>query len=203
MPRSPLHPALRRVRQRSSWSTVTVALGSRAPCSVACIVTSSPDWIARRLTAAGMRSINNVVDVSNYVMLELNQPNHAYDLDALGGDGFRVRRAREGETMVTLDGVERAFTADDLLICDANDVPIGIGGIMGGLDSEINDTHHHDRPRDRLVRADRHRQDRRPTRPAQRGVAALRSRRRSTWHAVGARPLRRAAATDMPRPRRP
>ncbi|HVE18541.1 MAG TPA: phenylalanine--tRNA ligase subunit beta, partial [Ilumatobacteraceae bacterium] len=100
----------------------------------------SPDWIAHRLAAAGMRSINNVVDVSNYVMLELNQPNHAYDLDTLGGGGFRVRRAAEGETMVTLDGFERTLIADDLLICDATDTPIGIGGIMGGLDSEISDS---------------------------------------------------------------
>ncbi|MGD9999357.1 MAG: phenylalanine--tRNA ligase subunit beta [Ilumatobacteraceae bacterium] len=97
----------------------------------------SPQWLARRLQAAGMRSINNVVDVSNAVMLELNQPNHAYDLDALGGHGFRIRLAREGETMTTLDDVTRTLTADDLLICDANDVPIGIGGVMGGLESEI------------------------------------------------------------------
>ncbi|MGZ4764335.1 MAG: phenylalanine--tRNA ligase subunit beta [Ilumatobacteraceae bacterium] len=103
-------------------------------------VTSSPDLIVRRLTAAGMRSINDVVDVSNYVMLELNQPNHAYDLDTLGGEGFRVRRARDGESMVTLDGVERTFNVDDLLICDANDAPIGIGGIMGGLNSEISES---------------------------------------------------------------
>jgi phenylalanyl-tRNA synthetase beta chain len=102
-------------------------------------VTSSPNWIAQRLAAAGMRSINNVVDVSNYVMLELNQPNHAYDLDTLGGGGFRVRLAADGETMTTLDGVERGLTAGDLLICDATDTPIGIGGIMGGLDSEISD----------------------------------------------------------------
>jgi phenylalanyl-tRNA synthetase beta chain len=103
-------------------------------------VTSSPSWIAQRLAAAGMRSINNVVDVSNYVMLELNQPNHAYDLDTLGGEGFRVRVAHDGEAMVTLDGVERTLTHDDLLICDANNTPIGIGGIMGGLDSEISDS---------------------------------------------------------------
>ncbi len=103
-------------------------------------VTSSPNWIARRLAAAGMRSINNVVDVSNYVMLERNQPNHAYDLDTLGGGGFRVRCARDGETMVTLDGIERTFTSEDLLICDATDTPIGVGGIMGGLDSEISET---------------------------------------------------------------
>ena len=100
----------------------------------------SPDWIAHRLAASGMRSINNVVDVSNYVMLELNQPNHAYDLDTLGGGGFRVRRAVEGETMVTLDGFARTLIADDLLICDATDTPIGIGGIMGGLDSEISES---------------------------------------------------------------
>ncbi len=100
-------------------------------------VGASPDWIARRLSAAGMRSINNVVDVSNFVMLELNQPNHAYDLDALGGHGFRIRLAAEGERLATLDGVVRTCTADDLLICDGHDVPIGLAGIMGGLDSEI------------------------------------------------------------------
>ncbi len=100
----------------------------------------SPTWLGQRLAAAGMRSINNVVDVSNYVMLELNQPNHAYDLDTLGGQGFRVRCAVDGESIVTLDGVERTLTHDDLLICDATDAPIGIGGIMGGLDSEISET---------------------------------------------------------------
>ena len=99
----------------------------------------SARWMADRLTNAGMRPINNVVDVSNYVMLERNQPNHAYDLATLGGGGFRIRLARAGETMVTLDGVTRAFGPDDLLICDANDVPIGVGGIMGGQDSEISD----------------------------------------------------------------
>jgi phenylalanyl-tRNA synthetase beta chain len=99
----------------------------------------SARWMAERLTNAGMRPINNVVDVSNYVMLEMNQPTHAYDLATLGGGGFRIRRAQDGETIVTLDGATRAVRADDLLICDANDVPIGIGGIMGGLDSEISD----------------------------------------------------------------
>jgi phenylalanyl-tRNA synthetase beta chain len=104
------------------------------------VIGPSAEWMARRLTAAGMRPINNVVDVSNYVMLELNQPNHAYDLDTLGGGGFRIRRARDGEHLTTLDGEDRTFTADDLFICDANDVPIGVGGIMGGLDTEISDS---------------------------------------------------------------
>ncbi len=102
-------------------------------------VSESPDWMKSRLAAAGMRPINNVVDVSNYVMLETNQPNHAYDFDTLGGGGFRIRVARDGESMITLDGVERTLTVDDLLICDAADRPIGIAGIMGGQNTEISD----------------------------------------------------------------
>jgi phenylalanyl-tRNA synthetase beta chain len=101
------------------------------------VVGPSAPWMQQRLTAAGMRPISNVVDVSNYVMLELDQPNHAYDLDTLGGGGFRIRAAGAGERMTTLDGVERSFTTDDLLICDADDRPIGVGGVMGGLDTEI------------------------------------------------------------------
>jgi phenylalanyl-tRNA synthetase beta chain len=108
------------------------------------VVGPSADWMARRLRAAGMRPISNVVDVSNYVMLELDQPNHAYDLATLhgpeGGEpGFRIRLAGDGETMITLDDVRRTLTADDLLICDAADRPIGVAGVMGGLDTEITD----------------------------------------------------------------
>jgi phenylalanyl-tRNA synthetase beta chain len=99
----------------------------------------SPAWLAQRLTLAGMRPINNVVDASNYVMLELGQPNHAYDLDKLPGGGLRVRMAHGGETLVTLDDVERRFSGDDLLICDAHDQPVGIAGIMGGASSEVTD----------------------------------------------------------------
>ena len=103
-------------------------------------IAPSPDWMVSRLAAAGMRSINNVVDVSNYVMLETNQPNHAYDFATLGGGGFKIRLAVKGETMITLDGVERSLTHDDLLICDATDRPIGIAGIMGGQNTEISDS---------------------------------------------------------------
>src|SRR4051812_46586477 len=99
----------------------------------------SPARIASRLTLLGMRPINNVVDVSNYVMLELGQPSHPYDLALVGGGGLRVRRANDGETLVTLDDVERTLTSDDLLICDARDEPNGIGGIMGGASSEISE----------------------------------------------------------------
>jgi phenylalanyl-tRNA synthetase beta chain len=93
--------------------------------------------MAERLTAAGMRPINNVVDVSNYVMLELGRPNHPYDAALIPPTGFVVRRARDGEQMATLDGVLRTFTPHDLLICDGEDRPIGIGGVMGGAATEI------------------------------------------------------------------
>jgi phenylalanyl-tRNA synthetase beta chain len=121
---------------------VEIVAGDRCPRFATVVignvtVTSSPDWMARRLAAAGMRSINNIVDVSNYVMLETNQPNHAYDYHALGGGGFRIRMAAEGETIVTLDDVERTLTDADLLICDATDRPIGLAGIMGGQNTEI------------------------------------------------------------------
>ena len=100
----------------------------------------SPDHVARRLALAGMRPINNVVDASNYVMLELGQPTHPYDRALLPGEGFIVRRARPGETLVTLDGIARRLgDGDDCLICDAESTPIGIGGIMGGASSEISD----------------------------------------------------------------
>jgi phenylalanyl-tRNA synthetase beta chain len=100
----------------------------------------SPQWLQGRLTLAGMRPINNVVDASNYVMLELGQPTHPYDRDRLPGHGFVVRRARAGEVVTTLDDVERTMHGDDCLICDAEGNPVGIGGIMGGASSEISDT---------------------------------------------------------------
>ena len=103
----------------------------------------SPQWVARRLTLAGMRPISNLVDASNYVMLELGQPTHPYDLDKLPGRGLRVRAANPGETVETLDGVERRLgdgPNPDCLICDAEDRPVGIAGVMGGASSEISDT---------------------------------------------------------------
>ena len=122
--------------------TVELVAGDRCGRFTATVISGiavgpSPEWMARRLIAVGMRPINNVVDVCNYVMLERNQPNHAYDLDALGGGGFRVRLASDGETITTLDEVERTLTAADLMICDADDMPIGVGGVMGDRDSEI------------------------------------------------------------------
>ena len=105
------------------------------------VVGPSAPLVARRLTLAGMRPISNVVDASNYVMLELGQPTHPYDLDLLPGHGLLVRRAEKGEVVVTLDEVERRVgDGDDCLICDATGTPVGIGGIMGGASSEISAT---------------------------------------------------------------
>ncbi|CAN5810649.1 phenylalanine--tRNA ligase subunit beta [soil metagenome] len=100
----------------------------------------SPTWLQRRLVALGMRPISALVDISNYVMLELGQPNHPYDLAAVAGATLRARRAVEGETLVTLDEVTRTFTTDDLLICDGEDHPVGIAGVMGGAAGEIGAT---------------------------------------------------------------
>ncbi|MSQ24165.1 MAG: phenylalanine--tRNA ligase subunit beta [Chloroflexi bacterium] len=98
----------------------------------------SPQWMQRRLQQCGMRPINNLVDVTNYVMFELGQPMHAFDADRLAEATVRVRRARTGERLTTIDGVEREMPANALLIADSAR-PIGVAGIMGGLDSEISD----------------------------------------------------------------
>ncbi|MEX2254519.1 MAG: phenylalanine--tRNA ligase subunit beta [Acidimicrobiia bacterium] len=100
---------------------------------------ASPPWLAQRLIKAGMRPISNVVDVTNYVLLERNQPLHAFDLTRLAGRGIVVRLADAGERMTTLDGVERALDPADLLICDAARAPQAIAGIMGGATSEVSD----------------------------------------------------------------
>jgi phenylalanyl-tRNA synthetase beta chain len=102
----------------------------------------SPAWLARRLTLAGMRPISNLVDISNYVMLELGQPTHPYDLDRLPGGSLGVRAAEVGEVLTTLDDVERSLgggPSPDVLITDAEGTPVGIAGIMGGASSEVHD----------------------------------------------------------------
>ncbi len=96
----------------------------------------SPDWMQKRLVECGMRPINNVVDVTNYVMLETGQPLHAFDADTLRGDTIIVRRAQSGEKLVTLDETERELDDEVLLITDESG-PIGIAGIMGGHNSEV------------------------------------------------------------------
>ena len=126
-------------------ASVEIVDGAACPRFVARVLRDvtigpSPTWLANRITQAGMRPISNVVDVSNYVMLELGHPNHAYDLDKVAGGRLRVRFAHDGEQLVTLDDVERSFLVADVLICDGEDTPIGVAGVMGGASTEISDT---------------------------------------------------------------
>ncbi len=102
----------------------------------------SPDWMQRRLLAAGMRPLNVVVDITNYVMLELGQPLHAYDYDTLPEGQIIVRTAQPGETLTTLDGQQRQLSPEMLVIAD-RDRAIGIAGVMGGSDTEVSDTTRH------------------------------------------------------------
>lgn len=101
-------------------------------------IAPSPKWMQRRLAAAGIRPINNIVDITNYVMEEFGQPMHAYDYDHIAGHEIVVRRAKEDERFVTLDGQERAMDGDVLMICDG-EKSVGIAGIMGGENSMITD----------------------------------------------------------------
>ena len=98
----------------------------------------SPSWIQNRLRAVGSRPINNVVDITNYVMLEMGQPMHAFDLDRLNGDKIIIKRAVPGQKVVTLDGQERKLEDDHLLVCDENG-PIALAGVMGLASSEVTD----------------------------------------------------------------
>lgn len=127
-------------------STVSVATADAALCARFAArvlhdvkVGPSPEWLARRVTAAGMRSISNVVDVTNFVMLEMGQPLHAYDAARVRGGVLTARSAREGEEVVTLDSVQRKLTPDMLVIADESG-PVGLAGVMGGLDSEVTQT---------------------------------------------------------------
>jgi len=127
----------------SDYASVAVAVPDLCPRFTARVFTDvtigpSPAWLQARLAAAGQRAINNVVDITNYVMLLTAQPLHAFDLDKVPDGALSVRTAMEGEKMTTLDGVERALDAETVLVCDSNG-PSGIAGIMGGQVSEVSD----------------------------------------------------------------
>lgn len=121
--------------------SVTIEATEQCPHYAARYITGvqigeSPLWMQNRLMAAGVRPINNIVDITNYVMLEYGQPLHAFDADKLEGGAISVRMAREGETMVTLDGQERRLEPHMLLITSGGK-PVALAGVMGGLDSEV------------------------------------------------------------------
>ena len=99
-------------------------------------IAPSPEWMRERIRNAGMRPINNIVDITNYVMLEYGQPMHAFDFSCVKGGEIHIRRARAGETITTLDGGERKLTESMLCICDV-EKPVAVAGVMGGANSEI------------------------------------------------------------------
>jgi phenylalanyl-tRNA synthetase beta chain len=126
------------------FASVTVEVPELCPRFTARVFTEvtigpSPLWLQARLTAAGQRPINNVVDITNYVMLLTAQPLHAFDLGKVPGGELIVRTANEGEKMTTLDDVERSFDAETVLVCD-REGPSGVAGIMGGQRSEVSET---------------------------------------------------------------
>ena len=102
-------------------------------------IKESPEWMKRRLKACGVRAINNIVDITNYVMLELGQPMHAFDIENVAGKHIIVRRAGENEKITTLDETERTLNSDNLVIAD-EEKPVAVAGVMGGLNSGITDT---------------------------------------------------------------
>ena len=127
----------------SDYISVDIEAKDLCPRYVARVVKNiklapSPLWMQRRLSANGIRPINNLVDITNYVMEEFGQPMHAYDLSQIAGNKIIVRRGKDGETFTTLDGVERKIDSSMLMICDA-EKPVGIAGIMGGENSKVTD----------------------------------------------------------------
>ncbi len=149
-------------------------VGAFAAVSVA----PAPEWLQARLRACGVRPINNVVDVTNYVLLELGQPMHAFDLTRLVGPAIRVRTAAPGEKIRTLDGQDRALTPEMLVIADAA-APVAVAGVMGGADSEVSASTRSVVLESASLQSDLgapHQQD---VGPEDRGQHAIRARRRS------------------------
>jgi phenylalanyl-tRNA synthetase beta chain len=141
VPPAPALPADPLDETLASHVSVTIEDGERCPHFGAAVlvgakIAPSPLDVRWRLASLGVRPISNVVDVTNLVMLETGHPMHAYDLDKVRGARIVVRRAVEGEKLLTLDGVQRALDTDDLVICDGEG-PVGLAGVMGGGDSEI------------------------------------------------------------------
>ncbi|MFD1468746.1 phenylalanine--tRNA ligase subunit beta [Hymenobacter caeli] len=143
--RQPAHlPDVRGFRAPASGEAIGVTVEDAAACRRYAgllldnvRVGPSPDWLQRRLRSIGLSPINNVVDVTNFVLHELGQPLHAFDADQLAGHGIVVKRAVEGEKFVTLDGTERTLTADDLVVADGTGAPLALAGVFGGKTSGV------------------------------------------------------------------
>ncbi len=128
-------------REIFDFTSVKIEAPEHCPRYAAGLVTDitvspSPFWLRKRLISVGQRPINNIVDITNFIMLECGQPLHAFDFDLLAENRIVVRTAKKGETFITLDRKERALAPDMLMICDGNK-PVAIAGVMGGLNSEI------------------------------------------------------------------
>src|SRR5579863_3034015 len=145
--RLPLAPPVINLKESAAPTSGAVSIEITAPdlCARYCgrvirgvQVEPSPDWLAKRLEAVGVRPINNVADVTNYVLMELGHPLHAFDLAEVRQHKIIVRRARAGEKLRTLDGVDRALSSENLVIADA-ERPLALAGVMGGEDSGISD----------------------------------------------------------------
>ncbi len=158
----------------------------------------SPQWLADRLMAAGVRPISNIVDVTNYVLLELGQPMHAFDYDRLAGRQIVVRRARAGERLRTLDGVDRALEPDMLVIADGERAS-AVGGVMGGHDSEIGAVDAAHRARERVLPPAVDPADEQAAGPQDRSVGSLRTRRRHRRGTTRHRPRGGALSGDRRR----
>ena len=164
--------------EASDYASVAVEVPELCPRFTARVFTDvtigpSPAWLQARLSAAGQRPINNVVDITNYVMLLTAQPLHAFDLDKVPDGALTVRTATEGEKMKTLDDVERTFDAETVLVCDGSG-PSGIAGIMGGQVSEVSGGDDARPARGRQLERDQHPAHLAPARPALGGLLALR-----------------------------
>ncbi len=181
------------VADRASVAVEVPDLCPRFTARVFTDVTSrpSPAWLQARLTAAGQRPINNVVDITNYVMLLTAQPLHAFDLDKVPNGSLSVRLAEDGETMTTLDGEQRRLDGETVLVCDENG-PTGIAGIMGGQVSEVSGEHDQRPARGRQLERDQHPPHLAPAGPALGGLLALREA--AAPRPLHARPADRLAA---------
>ncbi|MBB6218249.1 phenylalanyl-tRNA synthetase beta chain [Anaerosolibacter carboniphilus] len=128
------------IRDFASVEVLNTELCRRYTARVATniVIQPSPEWMQRRLMESGVRPISNIVDITNYVMLEMGQPLHAFDLDMVAGRKIIVKQAEEGSVFKTLDGIERKMDSSMLMICDG-EKPVGIAGVMGGENSEITD----------------------------------------------------------------